>query len=380
MRRYPVSVRRTELAPGPVRLMLFSMPIIAKSLPGLRARQVAWLFLILMASVVLSGCLVLPAPIATELGPAQQGEHNPFARRQAQFDWPADAAARPNPPPVLSDLPLASGQIVVLDDTSPRGFFSSLMSAVYHPWTHIGILSLETDGPVVYDTDGDPVFIPGLPPTTFGTGRVRRLPLAKYVGSALLAGIFDLPPGVDASKVVEFVRGHYERGTPFDFHFNPEDSRALYCAELVMLALQAGGAAPVNLVPMRSNRSYSLMREWLQMRSPNLVVPGQLVDASRLVAQWRPGFAPSQVLAHFEIRRELLRRFGPDTRIGLMMGWDGDFFLRPEVFDFAVNTLIEFRAFEGSAEDIRREVRRLADLYFVDSPTQPVVAEGQVNP
>jgi hypothetical protein len=255
------------------------------------------------------------------------------------------------------------------------------MSADYWPWTHIGILALEADGPVVYDTDGDLNPVPGLPPATFATGRARRVPLAQYVEGGRLVGIYALPPGVDAGKVVAFARGHYERGTPFDPYFNIEDAGALYCAELAALALEAGGSPPVKPIPMRSNRSYALIREWLQMRAAGLVVPGQFVDPARLVARWRPGLSPAQLDAHFEIRRELLRRFDANTRIGFLLGWrDSDVFLREDVFEFAVDTLKSFRAFEGDTESIRREVRRLADLYFVSAPAETTAAVGNAQP
>jgi hypothetical protein len=367
--------RQVDTGIAPILTMCFRMPVV---IPAALAGLVR-LCLILGGCLALSGCLVLPARIAAEMEPARPGEHNPYAKRPAPEVETAKAEARPHPAPELGTLPLASGQIVVLDAAGPRGFFVSLMSADYWPWTHIGIRALEADGPVVYDTDGDLNPVPGLPPATFATGRARRVPFAQYVGSDRLVGIYALPPGVDAGKVVAFARGHYERGTPFDPYFNAEDGSALYCAELVALALalEAGGAPPVKPIPMRANRSYALIREWLQMRTPGLIVPGQLVDHARLVAQWYPGLSPAQLDAHFEIRRELLRRFDVSTRIGFLLGWrDSDVFLREDVFEFAVDALKNFRTFEDDIDSIRREVRRLADLYFVSASAGTAAAGG----
>lgn len=331
-----------------------------------------------------TGCLVLPEQIATEMSPARPGEANPFARSAVPAAATAfnaaisEARASAVPlrhAPLLTDLPLASGQLVLSNQTGPNGYFVSLFASEYQPWTHVGILSLEADGPVVYDSDGDLQPIPGFPPSMFGDGRVRRLPFQEFLDTKHMVGIYALPPGVDATKVVSYARRHYELGTPFDHYFNAEDSSALYCAELVARALEAGGAPLVVPAPMRDNRSVVQLRQWMRIPKHRMIFPGQLISPERLVARWGGGFSPAQIDADFEVRRELSRRFDPEVRLGFLFEMrPRELLIRDEVRTFLVDVIARFATFEGDVESIRREVRRLADLYFVNLPAGPVAA------
>lgn len=341
-------------------------------------------FFAVLGCLLQTGCLVLPEQIAAEMSPARPGEPNPFARSAVPaaataFNAVISEARASTVPlrhaPLLTDLPLASGQLVLSNQTSPNGYFTSLFALEYQPWTHVGILSLEADGPVVYDSDGDIQPIPGFPPSMFGAGQVRRLPFQEFLDIKHMVGLYALPPGVDAEKVVVYARKQYELGTPFDHYFNSADSSALYCAELVARALEAGGAPPVVPAPMRDNRSVVQLRQWMRIPEHRMIFPGQLISPERLVARWGGGFSPVQIDADFEIRRELSRRFDPAARMGFLFEMrPRELLIRDEVRTFVVDTMVRFSTFEGDVESIQREVRRLADLYFVNLPLGPAVA------
>jgi hypothetical protein len=332
----------------------------------------------LLSFLLLAGCMSFPAHIAAELETPRSGQPNPYAVKKEAFDLAEKAIKAESgikqpkryPPPDISSLPLKSGQLVVVDDTRAQGIYVGLFADVYVPWTHIGILSIEADGPVVYDTNASLIPLPGLPPNAFFIGRPGRIPLDIFVKEKI-AGVYSLPPEVDPLKVVAYMRHHYERATPFDSYFDMDDATALYCSELVSLALIAGGAAPTKPRAMRENRSYTLMRQWLNMRSPNILLPGQLIDQERLVARWSNGVSPAQIDAHFELRRELFRRFDADVSIGSLLEFkDSAFDLRESINTLREDISIAFAHFEGDLESIRREVVRRSQAFFVDSPPQ----------
>ena len=346
-------------------------------------RKMFRLGVVLVGCVWLAGCLTLPAHVAAELEAAKPGEPNAYAARS-----PVPAAANVLVPPktvrrdvTLNDLPLASGQIVVKDEGDAASLFVSLFAEDYSRWTHVGIVALEADGPVVYDTNGGFIPVPGLPPTTTFSGGMRRIPFAEYVSKEKIIGIYALPPGVDAGKVVTFARIQYERNTPFDAYFDGDDASALYCSELVALALQAAGSAPIRQAALRVNRSYAVIREWLRLRARQLFLPGQLIEPTRKIAVWSAELSPLQIEAFFEIRRELTRRFDPQTRLGHLFRWTGTALeLRDEPQRFITASLAAFSSTAPSASDtdptdsVRQEVRRLADLHFSGTPSARNVA------
>jgi hypothetical protein len=339
------------------------------------------LAVVLSGCVCLTGCLALPAYISAELAPAKAGESNSYAARPTVGERsgrgsaaPVSNTVPPNHPDTRRDvsrrdLPLASGQIVVMDDGDATGLFVSLFAEEYVPWSHVGIVAIEADGPVVYDTNGGFVPVPGLPPTATFSGGMRRVPFAEYFSRQRIIGIYALPPGVDAGKVVAFARQQYALGTPFDPVFNTGDASALYCSELVALAQQAAGAAPLRPTPVRNNHSYAVLREWLRIRTSSLFLPGNMIDPARQVALWSADLSPVQIEAYFEIRRELTRRFDAQTRLGHLFRWTGTtLVLRDEPRRFVDDSLAAFASYTGNTGNIRNEVRRLADLFF-SSPT-----------
>lgn len=315
----------------------------------------------------LAGCLALPANVAAELDAARPGETNPYATRVPSnaIANATESARRTRRGVSLQDLPLASGQIVVMDDGDATGLFVSLFAEEYLPWSHVGIVVIEADGPVIYDTNGGFFPVPGLPPTATFSGGMRRIPFIEYFSRQKIIGVYSLPPEVDAGKIVAYVREQYARGTPFDPFFNNDDASALYCAELVALAKQAAGAALIRQTPVRGNRSYAVLREWLQIRTNGLYLPGQLADPMRQVALWSADLTPTQITAYFEIRRELTRRFDSRARLGHLFQWTGKtLVLRDKPQRFVDATLTTFATYTGNTDSVRKEVQRLANLYF----------------
>ena len=349
-----------------------------------------WLFL---PCLVFSGCSVIPVRVAAELAPPARGEFNPFAPRhdRASNDRSGNVVAeRPSrvpavwyQMPALEELPLANGQIIAMDGRDPHGFFATMFAVEYQPWTHLGIVAIEADGPVVYDVNGSLFFLPGASPAKHGSGRVRRWPLREFLESrssgGQFLGIFSPPQGVDVDRMLAFVRQHHAAETRFDHLYDLSDQRALYCSEFVALAVQAGGGDPVVPIPAIDNRSISVIREYVGITTPSFILPGQLADVRRLVILVTPDMPVRHIDVHFEIRRELHRRFSRDARVGTLVGispLDRSMVWRENVAEFIRQTLEAFPKIEIDVAKIRLEVRRMADQFFVSVPASPVAASS----
>ena len=349
-----------------------------------------WLFL---PCLVFSGCSVIPVRVAAELAPPARGEFNPFAPRhdRASNDRSGNVVAeRPSrvpavwyQMPALEELPLANGQIIAMDGREPHGFFATMFAVEYQPWTHLGIVAIEADGPVVYDVNGSLFFMPGASPAKHGSGRVRRWPLREFLESrssgGQFLGIFSAPQGVDVDRMLAFVRQHHAAETRFDHLYDLSDQRALYCSEFVALAVQAGGGDPVVPIPAIDNRSISVIREYVGITTPSFILPGQLADVRRLVILVTPDMPVRHIAVHFEIRRELHRRFSRDARVGTLVGISPlarSMVWRENVAEFIRQTLEAFPKIELDVEKIRLEVRRMADQFFVSVPASPVAASS----
>lgn len=328
--------------------------------------------------VAATGCSILPASVDAEFAPPAPGEANPYGSR---LKMPLPPAATPEAEafvlPKLSDLPLASGQIIAVDDTAGVAMLHTLFASEFKPWVHLGIVVIEPEGPVVYDVNGDMFFLPGVSPAKFGDGYVRRWPLAEFlkyhVHSERFAGLFAPPGEVNVDGMMAFIRKHHEARTPFDHYFNLDNQKELYCSEFVALALEAGGLAPVTPIPTRDNRSLAAMREYVGITAKSVILPGQLVDPSRLKVMIAGDVPPAHINVHFEIRRELHRRLFPDTRVGLLLEIDAaerTMHFREDVLAFIQRTLRGLPATDMDQETVRAHVLREADQFFttVSSP------------
>lgn len=318
----------------------------------------------------LAGCVALPSHVASEFEDARPGEANIYASVKQSAPSPA-AAARGTPRATApSKVTLVSGQILVRDDGDPISLWVSLFAGEFMPWTHVGIISVEADDVYVYDTRGGLPPVAGVVPTLLSG--MRRTPYEQYVSSAKVFGIYAPPPAADAGKIAAYAREHFARGTPFDSYFDNTDANALYCSELVAAAVQAAGAAPIQQAPVRVNRSYNVIREWLQQRASGFFLPAHFVDPTRKIALWSTALSPAQIEAQFEARHELAQRFTASTRLGHLFRWTGaTLALREAPQQFMDSTSAAFASGATSADDtesVRREVRRLAALHFSERP------------
>jgi hypothetical protein len=327
-------------------------------------------------ALILAGCSWLPEPVLLELEPLQKGESDAYAAPPILTlasigSWEVAAEHRSQAPP---ESELVSGRILVWANREAVGLFVGLFTEKFLPWTHIGIISVEPDGVWVYDTNAIRISLTGAALTDAEAGGMRRIRYQDYVLSDRVYGLYAPPKDVNVEHMLDFVRMHFKRATRFDAHFNSADASELYCSELVALAFEAGGGTKVKTEPVRANRSFELVRRWMNIPAYGFYLPGHLVAADRQIALWSPAFSPAQILAFFEAQSELASRLGDETRLGQLMGWNTSMsslvdalklrsapqqFLDASLFAVAKNTQ---RAPDPVA--VQREVRRVAERHF----------------
>lgn len=327
-----------------------------------------------IVSLIMVGCASLPADVQREMASPVPSERNPFAPASLTSNAPERPRGGRNgthaEPPTVQHL--ASGQLLVWSNTDAAGLFVSLFAAEFSPWTHIGVVSVESDGVFVYDTNANLQVMADSPAMAQGHSGMQRIPYRRYVDSGHVYGLYAPPPEVDAEKLLRFVQDHYRRGTPFDARFDSSDDTELYCSELIALGFAVAGAAPLRTMPVRTNRSYGRLRSWLGISPHGFYLPGQLVDERRRVSVWSRELNPAQIEALFAARRELALRFDAETRLGQLMQWSPFAFNLVGALDFreAPKRFIEasVAAFAktdpGESGEVTRHVRRLAKQYF----------------
>ena len=271
-------------------------------------------------SAALGGCVTLPDSVAREFAPAAADERQSLVRQGTVEARPAPARPRRNVD--ASRLPLANGQIIVSETGGAMSLVYSLFAAEFAPWVHAGIVAVEGAEVVVYEAQGALIPVPGVSPTATISGSVRRSSVADFVRGKRIVGLYDLPAAADRERVVAFAREHYRRRTPFDPFFDSDDANALYCTELVALALADAGMT-IEPTPVRHNRSLAVAREWLAMRSRSVYLAGRLVEPGLQAGRWSPDLSPLQIDAYFAAKRELHRRFDASARLGHAFAWTG---------------------------------------------------------
>lgn len=112
-------------------------------------------------------------------------------------------------------------------------------------FSHIGILARGDDG---NGGEGE-FFVIHADCNAAGQGSVRKEPLEAFLSDASRVGVFRPRDGGNANPPDARVRRAEKfLGLPFDWKFDLDDASALYCTELVRLAL-GDGNAPARGVP-----------------------------------------------------------------------------------------------------------------------------------
>ncbi len=221
----------------------------------------------------------------------------------------------------LSGLSLDSGQIVLAESGGPLSLFFSLFAQEYSATGHGGILMLENGRPFVYESVGivKPSFFN--PPTVGVSGGIRRTKLRKFLRRNIYTEIHNPPADVDRSKMIEFVRRHFEAKTPFDAYFDFSEHKRLYCTEMIALALEAGGSDPVELTKNRRNPSLEVARDWLGISNAGGVLARSLVLDGVLVAIATNQSDLTEALVEVGVMEELHRRFTVSQKLGNLFAW-----------------------------------------------------------
>ena len=251
-------------------------------------------------------------------------------------------------------LPIETGQIIVTETTGATSLFLSLMTRDYQPYLHIGLIAIEAGQPYVYEAMGAIMPLPWARPNAHVGGGVRRVKLASFLERGGITAIYEPPASVDRRVLGQFAHARWREHFPFDGRYDARDPSKYYCVEFVARALEAAGAAPIPATPITENPSLQVALEWLDIRSPELLMAGAVIADGRRVALLSRGLSESQVERYFVLKRELHRRFTPDQRLGNVMFWSRQQLrLRPSVEAF----------FEAGILD-QTDPRILADRMF----------------
>ena len=157
---------------------------------------------------------------------------------------------------------LRDGDIVFRrgDARLAHGFFPMsrfLANCSNSPFSHTGIVSIEQDGPVVYDTTR--------------TG-VARQPFCVWVlDNVGWIGVKRLRPGhKDAiKKVIAYCHKVFDQQIPFDYELS-DDDKALYCVEMTEKAFRSAGiklSDPIRLGDMERASEFPICMFGLQFAS-----------------------------------------------------------------------------------------------------------------
>ena len=242
--------------------------------------------------------------------------------------------------------------------------FFSLFAVDDAPWVHAGIVAVEDGRAVVYEASGSFFPVPGLAPTATITGAVRRVGIERFVDGKRIVGLYAPAPHIDRERLVAFARAQWQRGTPFDPYFDSDDAEALYCTELVALALAAGGATPETTALRTANPSLAVARRWLRLRSDRVFLAGRLVATGREVGRWSTDLSSAQIDAYFAARHALHTRFVDDVRLGELFRWTGFGLRLREPVQRFVDDALALAADGRDAGDVIAGVEHLAHERF----------------
>jgi hypothetical protein len=241
-------------------------------------------------------------------------------------------------PPTYLGLPLHTGQLVLTEAPGSYSFMFLIIPKHFYPFTHAAILSMEADGPVVYDISGE--YSLGFHRRVMDgvEGGMRRQPFLQYVSNNLYAEVIEPPAGVDPEKVAAFARTKMSEGVKFDAYFRFDEHEKLYCTELVQLALESAGDKPRALAEVNDNPTILESMKWLGVQLGSATIPAIFFHSPDRVAASLGRFSSrTAAYAYFEAKRELHRRFTKEQRVGFLfdMKWTGDIQVHAEIEQFA---------------------------------------------
>jgi hypothetical protein len=271
-------------------------------------------------------------------------------------------------PSTWMGLPLKSGQVVVSEAPGAYSFLFSLCPERFFLFTHAAILVMEDGEPWVYDMSGR--YKPGFgdSPADGIVGACRRQRLLDYAAPNLYVEILDPPPGVDPDRVAAWVQEQYAANVDFDPYWRFDDHDALFCTEMVQMALQAGGYPPIRLEPVRKNRSLVALLDWFGVDYAKGLPAGRYHDPERYVGAMGQVASRTEAYAYFAAKAEIHRRFADDQVLGnvFVMRGRADVGLRPEIDLFLARARALFQAtrMAPTQVEIEAKVRALADEMF----------------
>ena len=133
------------------------------------------------------------------------------------------------PPPVVSPIRniLRNGDVILRNGVGIWSDSIRSFNQYDKRFSHVGIVWIKPDGDIsVIHSDTDDIS---------GNGKVAAVSLEKFVFESTCIGVLRLRDG-DPEKFVASA-GKY-LGRPFDYKFNSDDDSAIYCTELIVLALR----------------------------------------------------------------------------------------------------------------------------------------------
>jgi hypothetical protein len=195
-----------------------------------------------------------------------------------------DSREGPERPATHLGLPLRTGQVVLAEAPGAYSLIFSLAPERHFDFTHAAILVMEEGLPYIYEMTGEYKPSLGDRPTDGIEGSCKRMLLTDYALAYLYVEIFDPPPGVDGEKVGAWVQERYREGADFDAFFDYGEHEALFCSEFVQLALEAGGAPPIDLVAVRPQPSLQRLLGWLGVARERCLPAGLFADPERSAA------------------------------------------------------------------------------------------------
>jgi hypothetical protein len=302
---------------------------------------------LLVGTLWLAGCVHLPDRVNRELACVARGEADHYGNENCRIDLgPAAGAA------TWRGLPIEEGQIIVTEKPGSMALLMTLVAERFEPYVHAGLILFDKGRPYVYESFGVYLPIQIGRPTRGMRGGVRRVPLGEFLARGGITAVYEAAPGVDRRALAQYARDQLAKGVRFDEVFDAGDSRRVYCVEFVALAWQAASGKPIDGVPLTRNRSARVLLDWLEIRTPAMLLAGQLVAESRRVflIGWR---SRQQVDEYFARKRELHRRFTADQRLGHLFTWKRGLRLQPRIRDYL------FGGTTSDADAVARAARML---------------------